>query len=74
MFAFKKITGACGEWLYTDGKLWNWSQNYAVHLWYRTHPNEYSPSNIRCLNTTTGEILRHIYYGGYNFVIPCSLS
>lgn len=23
-------------WLYTDGKLWDWSNNYAVHLWFRT--------------------------------------
>jgi len=53
------------QWLYTDGRLWDWSANYAVHLWFRTHPPDvtYDPVTIRRLNTTTGEVLRHIYYG-----------
>jgi len=52
------------QWLYADGKLWDWSENYAVHLWYREHPADvaYDPLTIRHLNTTTGEVLRLIYY------------
>jgi len=52
------------RWLYAPGALWDWSSNYAVHLWYRDHPaaTAYDPVTIRQLNTTTGEILRHIYY------------
>lgn len=50
------------EWLYGDGKLWDWSENYAVHLWYREHNIDYNPISIRTLNTTVGEIFRHIYY------------
>jgi hypothetical protein len=52
------------RWLYTPGSLWDWSSNYAVHLWFRDHPRDvvYDPVTIRRLNTTTGEVLRHIYY------------
>lgn len=52
------------HWLYAPGALWDWSSNYAVHLWFRDHPVDtvYDPVTIRRLNTTTGEVLRHIYY------------
>lgn len=60
------------RWLYTDGRLWDWSGNYAVHLWFRTHPTDvvYDPVSIRNLNTTTGEVLRHIYYGDTRLLPP----
>jgi len=60
------------QWLYTDGWLWDWSSNYAVHLWFRTHPTDvvYDPVSIRRLNTTTGEVLRHIYYGDTRLLPP----
>ncbi|KAK2144122.1 hypothetical protein LSH36_783g00005 [Paralvinella palmiformis] len=51
------------QWLYTEGRLWNWSENFAIHLWYRSHDKEYDPVTIRRLNTTVGEIFRFIYYG-----------
>ena len=50
------------KWLYEVGRLWDWSGNYAVHLWYREHNVEYSPQSIRRLNTTVAEIFRFIYY------------
>ena len=50
-------------WLYTEGKLWDWSENLAVHLWYREHGVEYDPASIRALNTTMGELFRYVYYG-----------
>jgi len=60
------------HWLYTTGKLWDWSENYAVHLWYREHPADviYDPLTIRDLNTTTGEVLRLIYYEDPRFLPP----
>jgi len=60
------------QWLYTDGMLWDWSSNYAVHLWFRSHPTDvvYDPVSIRSLNTTTGEILRHVYYGDSRLLPP----
>ena len=60
------------QWLYTEGRLWDWSNNYAVHLWFRTHPTDmyYDPLTIRQLNTTTGEVLRHIYYGDTRLLLP----
>jgi len=60
------------HWLYTTGKLWDWSDNYAVHLWYREHPTDivYDPLTIRQLNTTTGEVLRLIYYEDLRLLPP----
>jgi len=60
------------QWLYTTGKLWDWSANYAVHLWYREHPRNsvYDPLTIRHLNTTTGEVLRLIYYEDSRLLPP----
>jgi len=60
------------QWLYTAGKLWDWSANYAVHLWYREHPADivYDPLTIRNLNTTTGEVLRLIYYEDSRIMSP----
>jgi len=60
------------QWLYTTGKLWDWSENYAVHLWYREHPTNisYDPLTIRHLNTTTAEVLRLIYYENPRLLPP----
>ena len=70
-FGFHRPNWFERQWLYTEGKLWDWSENSAVHLWYRTHGRTYDPINIRCLNTTTGEILRYVYYNTILYVEPC---
>lgn len=57
-------------WLYTEGKLWDWSDNLAVHLWYREHGVEYDPASIRGLNTTMGELFRYVYYGNSSVLPP----
>jgi len=64
------------QWLYTSGKLWDWSENYAVHLWYRAHPADvsYDPVTIRHLYTTTGEVLRLIYYEDSRLLQPLPAS
>lgn len=46
--------------------LYNWTSNYAMHLWVRKWPNEFRPQgtrDIRAINTTLGEISRLILYG-----------
>ena len=60
------------QWLYTDGLLWDWSRNFAVHLWFREHPKNviYDPVSIRRLKTTTGQIFRYIYYGDTRLLPP----
>jgi mannosyltransferase OCH1-like enzyme len=51
------------NWLYMEGKIYDWSQNYAVHLWYRSHNIGHNPDDIKTLNTTMAELFRFIYYG-----------
>ena len=57
------------DYLYTPGKLWDWSINYGVHLWYRFHKVEHDPEDIKTLNTTMGELFRYVYYGTADFVV-----
>lgn len=40
----------------------NWSNNYAIHLWSRLHKKAYTPETIKNLNTTFGKLARLIYY------------
>ncbi len=58
------------SWLYNEGKLWDWINNYTVHLWYRYHNKDYDPESIKYLNTTMGEIFRYIYYGKHDIWDP----
>ena len=51
------------EWLYEEGKLWDWQANLAVHLWYREYNVDHNPNSIQNWNTTAGEVFRYIYYG-----------
>ena len=51
------------NWLYTQGKLWDWSTSYAMHLYYRFHGMKHNPEDIKTMNTTLGQIFRHVYYG-----------
>ncbi|ESO11696.1 hypothetical protein HELRODRAFT_166711 [Helobdella robusta] len=50
------------DFLYRKGKLWDWSENYAVHLWYRECPDDYNPTNVREMNTTVAEVFTFIYF------------
>ena len=55
------------EWLYGEGKLWDWIDNYALHLYSRYAPKgDLDPDSIRTLNTTVGEVFRFIIYGDYS--------
>jgi hypothetical protein len=62
-FSFHRPNWDERDWLYKEGKLWDWQNNYAVHLWYREYGIEHDPNSIRMWNTTAGEVFRYIYYG-----------
>ena len=49
--------------LYGEGDLYDWSNNYCVHLWYRKYDIDLDPETIKPLNTTVGQLFRYIYYG-----------
>jgi hypothetical protein len=51
------------KWIYGKGQNYNWTRNYAMHLWYRKHNIDYNPKSIRSLKNTLGGIFRFIYYG-----------
>jgi mannosyltransferase OCH1-like enzyme len=55
--------------LYKDGAIYDWSQNYAVHLWYRFHKVDHNPEDIKTINTTMGEMFRYIYYGKKDLIL-----
>ena len=42
---------------------YDWTRNYAIHLWYRLHEFEHSIASIRRMNTTFGEVARLVLYG-----------
>ncbi|XP_064619665.1 uncharacterized protein LOC135483079 [Lineus longissimus] len=49
--------------LYNKGMFWNWSRNYAIHLWFRFHNQEHNEEDIKDINTTMGQLFRYILYG-----------
>ena len=44
-------------------RVYDWKDNYAIHLWHRLHEFEHNPRDIRTMNTTFGQLARWIYYG-----------
>lgn len=42
--------------------VFDWRNNYAMHLWYRLYDIDHTPIGIRNMNTTFGEMARLIYY------------
>ena len=49
--------------LYSKGSNYDWSSNYAIHLWYRKYDVEHTANSIRGLNSTVGRLFRLVYYG-----------
>ena len=43
--------------------LYDWSDNFAVHVWKRFCFVPENPEEIDSLNTTLGEVMRYVYYG-----------
>ncbi len=56
------------RWIFDEGKLWDWRDNYCIHLYYRHYDHDHNPESIKKLNTTLGEVFRYIYYGDSEFV------
>ena len=46
-----------------NGALVDWSHSYAINWIYSYHGDEHDPEQIKTMNTTFGEVARHIYYG-----------
>ena len=42
---------------------YDWSRNYAIHLWYRLHEFEHSITSIKTMDTTFGEVARFVLFG-----------
>ncbi len=47
--------------LFTHG--YDWSNNYAIHVWKRRGRVPDRPEELQGLNTTLGEVMRYIMYG-----------
>lgn len=41
----------------------NWTDNYAVHVWTNSNPVPQSEEDIQSANTTIAQIFRHVLYG-----------
>ena len=42
-------------------KIYDWSNNYAMHIWKSLRPVPKGPEDIQTLNTTLGQVMRHAY-------------
>ena len=51
------------DWLFEEGKVADWSKNYAIHLYYRLRPKNFDISTFDLMNNTIGEVFRFIMYG-----------
>ena len=48
--------------LYSEGYIYDWSQNYAIHLWH-TVVGTYDYESLYFRNTTVGQVFRHVLSG-----------
>ena len=49
-------------WLYGEGKLWDWSDCYGMHLYHIKDRKEPNSKDIKTLNSTLGQIFRLVYH------------
>ncbi|XP_064643857.1 uncharacterized protein LOC135497835 [Lineus longissimus] len=56
------------NWLYKDGKIWDWSRSYTVHLWFRFYNKEHNLEDIKTINTTMGQLFRFVVYGKIDLI------
>ena len=49
--------------------VYDWSHNYAIHVWKRYGHVPRSPDQIKTLNTTLGEIMRYVYFGSKALIL-----
>ena len=48
---------------------YDWSNNYALHLWSKIHDLEHGPEAIKTMNSTYGEVARLVYYGSPELIM-----
>lgn len=48
--------------IFQSGQLYNWTDNYCLHTWYRSYKQNHNPEDIKTLNSTLGEIFRFIWF------------
>lgn len=53
--------------------IYDWSNNYSIHLWYRLYQIEHNPESVKMMNTTYGQIARFVLYNSSD-LIPVSKS
>lgn len=41
----------------------DWSNSYAIHLYFRFYKKDHDPEDIKTLNNTIGSVFRHVFYG-----------
>ncbi|XP_074653988.1 uncharacterized protein LOC141908075 isoform X2 [Tubulanus polymorphus] len=54
--------------MYNPGSNYDYSKNYAVHLYYRWHNIEHNDNDIKLINSTMGRIFRQTLYGSPNLI------
>ena len=62
------------EWIFGK-KIYNLTENYSMHLYYRSHKIEHNQDDIKYMNSTAGNVFRYIYYGAMdpfkpNIIVP----
>ena len=50
------------EWIFKEGKLWDWSTVHGMHLYYRKYGVQHDLESIKTLNSTLGQVFRLILY------------
>ena len=49
--------------------VYDWSENYAVHVWKRYGRVPESPDDVKRLNTTLGQVMRFVYFGSKDLIL-----
>lgn len=53
-------SGPARHLIYDD--VYDWTNNYAMHMWFGLHGLNHTPNDIKSMNTTFGQIARYVYY------------
>ncbi|XP_074652838.1 uncharacterized protein LOC141907164 [Tubulanus polymorphus] len=56
------------DWIYKPGQIYDLSNNYAVHTWFRHYEKDHTAEDIKKLNSTLGRLYRNAYYGSMEMI------
>ena len=48
------------RYIFSSDLRYDWSHNYCVHTWYRSHGREYNMTSIQGVTSTLGDLFRHV--------------